>query len=183
MPLEVSFKFLDKSYENDQYTNVGGQKIRTSCIRFRATSGFGFAMQPPAFQLTTAGLRVDQKINKIDANGLTVKIQLGPCADVASGFGIKLTDVKVTYKARPMISYDEQGFCKINWNEDPDSLKVSIGGMNIIGLQNDLDKLAKDAVREGANRTFELVFQALRNDLTKVTIDACGNKKKSALIR
>src|SRR5262245_21234992 len=83
LPLEASFKFLDKSYENDQYTNVAGQKIRTSCVRFRATSGFGFAMQPPAFQLTTAGLRVDQKFNKIDANDLTVKIQLGPCADVA----------------------------------------------------------------------------------------------------
>lgn len=183
LALNVNFKFLDKSYENDQYTTVAGQKVRTACIRFRATSGFGFQMSPPSYQLTTQGLRVEENIGKIDVNGLTLKFQLGPCMDVAGGYGVKLTDVKVIYKARPMLAFDTQGFCRVAWNEDPDSLRVAIGDLNIIGVQNDLDKLAKDAVREGANRTFQTIHELLRNDLTKISVDVCGNKKKNPLIR
>lgn len=183
LALSVNFKFLDKTYENDQYTTVANQKVRTSCIRFRATSGFGFQMSPPTFQLTTAGLRVEENIGKIDANGLTVKFQLGPCMDIAGGFGVKLTDVKAIYKARPMLQFDTQGYCRVAWNEDPDSLRVAIGDLNIIGVQNDLDKLAKDAVREGANRTFQTIHELLRNDLTKISLNVCGNKKKNPLIK
>lgn len=182
LALSVNFKFLDKTYENDQYTTVAGQKVRTSCVRFRATSGFGFQMGAPKFELTQQGLRVEENIGKIDANGLTVKFQLGPCVDVAGGFGVKLTDVKVIYKARPMLQFDTQGYCRVAWNEDPDSLRVAIGDLNIIGVQNNLDKLAKDAVREGANRTFQTIHELLRNDLTKISVNVCGNKKKNPLI-
>lgn len=183
LSLNVNFKFLDKTYENDQYTTVAGQKVRTACLRFRATSGFGFSMGPPSVQLTAQGLRVVENINKIDANGLTVKLQVGPCMDVAGGFGVKLTDVKVVYEARPVISYDSQGYCRLTWNEDPDSLRVAIGDLNIIGVQNNLDKLAKDAVREGANRTFKTVHELLRNDLTKISVNVCGNKKQNPLLK
>lgn len=183
LSLSVNFKFLDKTYENDQYTNVAGQKVRTSCLRFRATSGFGFSMGPPSAQLTAQGLRVVENINKIDANGLTVKLQVGPCMDIAGGFGVKLTDVKVVYEARPVITYDSQGYCRLTWNEDPDSLRVAIGDLNIIGVQNNLDKLAKDAVREGANRTFKTVHELLRNDLTKISVNVCGNKKQNPLLK
>lgn len=54
---------------------------------------------------------------------------------------------------------------------------MAIGGMNIIGLQNNLDKLAKDAVREGINFTLDGIYGSLvRNELTKITLDVCGNK-------
>jgi hypothetical protein len=182
LALSATFKFLDKTYENDQYASVAGQKVRTACLRSRATSGFAFNMPRPTAQLTHEGLRVVGTINHIDANGLTVKVQAGPCMDIASGMGIKLSDVKVIYEARPTLRFSE-GVCHLHWNEDPDSLRVQIGDMNIIGLQNNLDKLAKDAVREAANATFKLIHHSLRNNLNSVSIDTCGSRKKTPLIR
>lgn len=36
----------------------------------------------------------------------------------------------------------------MSWSQNHDDLKVAIGGLNILGVQNDIDKLAKDAARE-----------------------------------
>jgi hypothetical protein len=107
------------------------------------------------------------------------KFQLGPCLEHAGGFGMSLSDVKFVYKARPTLTFDEKGFCRMSWNQDVDQFHVSIGDMNITGVQNDLDKLAKDAVREGVNFTLNGILGSLmRNELTKITIDLCGNKLK-----
>jgi hypothetical protein len=71
----------------------------------------------------------------------------------------------------------------VSWNEDPDSLQVSIDDINILGVQNNLDGLARNAVREAANRIFKTFFEAMRNDLTKISVNACGvnPKGKSSL--
>jgi hypothetical protein len=173
---DIRWQFLNKTYENDQYTNVLGKKVRTSCVRFKTTSGFTFSSDPPSFELTNTGLRVEKRINRIHANGLTFKFQLGPCMEHSAGFGVILSDVKVRYRARPVVRVDTEGYCKIAWNEDPDSLTISIGDLNILNVQNDLDKLARDAVREAANRVFKTLFETMRNDLTKISLDVCGNK-------
>jgi hypothetical protein len=56
---------------------------------------------------------------------------------------------------------------------------VSIGDLNIYNTQNDLDKLAKDAVREAVNFTMnDILGSLMRNELTRVTVDVCGNKLK-----
>jgi hypothetical protein len=175
---DLRFTFLDKTYENDQYASVLGNKVRTACVRFKASSGFTFRSDPPTFKLTNAGLRVQKRIGRIDANGLTYRFQLGPCADIAAGFGVRLSDVVVTYEARPILQFDTQGACRVRWNEDPDSLRVAIGDVNIIGVQNDIDKLAKDAAREAVNRLFKTFFEALRNDFTKISVNVCGNQKQ-----
>ncbi len=182
LSLSVNFKFLDKTYENDQYASVAGQKVRTACLRLRATSGFAFNMPRPTAQLdAAAGVRVVAIINKIDANGITVKAQAGPCMDISTGMGVKLTNVKVVYETRPTLSFSADG-CRLQWNEQPDSLKVSIGDLNILGLQNNLDKLAKDAVREAANSTFKLVHTLLRNEMNSISLNTCGSRKKTPLI-
>jgi hypothetical protein len=179
LALDVSFKFLNKTYENDVYVRepVTGKKIRTACVRFRATSGFAFRTDPPRYSLTAQGLTLEENIAKLDANGLTFKFQLGPCADIAGGFGLKLRDVKFVYKMRPMLVFDDTG-CKLSWSGAPEVANVAIGDLNVIGVQNDLDRLAKDAVREGLNLTLDnLLGSTLRNELARVVLGTCGSSK------
>jgi hypothetical protein len=176
---DVTVTFLDKDYENDQYARdpVTGTKVRTSCLRLRANSGFKFKMDPPQHSLTTQQLTVTANIAKIRADGLAVKFMVGPCAWVGAGMGIQLTDVKLVYKARPMLAFDGNG-CRLVWNNDPNGLAVSIGDLNIIGVQNNLDGLAKNAVREAINFSLDAMFgSGLRGELQKVVIDTCGATK------
>jgi len=178
---DVSVKFLDKDYENDVYARepITNKKVRVSCVRFRANSGFHVAMDPPAYNLTSQQLTITAKFPRIRADSLSFKFMLGPCAWAGSGYGVQLTDVKLVYKARPMLSFDENGACRLAWNNDPNGMAMSIGDLNIIGVQNDLDKLAKDAVREAINYSLDAVFGgALRGELQKVVLDTCGAKRR-----
>jgi hypothetical protein len=177
---DVTVTFLDKDYENDQYARdpVTGTKVRTSCLRFRASSGFRFKMDPPQHSLTTQQLTITANIAKIKADGLAIKFMVGPCAWVGAGMGVQLTDVKLVYKARPMLVLDGNAACRLVWNNDPNGLAVSIGDLNIIGVQNNLDGLAKNAVREALNFSLDAMFgSALRGELQKVVIDTCGATK------
>ncbi|MGQ0429924.1 MAG: hypothetical protein ACT4UQ_08335 [Gammaproteobacteria bacterium] len=181
LKLDVKFVFLNKDYENDKYVRdpITGKKVRVACVRFKADSGFQFTVDRPTYSLTTQGLTVSQNVAKIRADGLAFKFMVGPCAWVGAGLGLQLTDVKFVYKAKPMLSFDDQGFCKLAWNNDPNSLSVAIGDLNVIGVQNDIDKLAKDATREALNATFDAMLgSALRGELQKVVISTCGSSKK-----
>ena len=174
--LDIKFEFINKSYENDQYVKdpITGTKVRTACIRFKASSGFRFKVDVPQFTLNSQGLTVEQNISRLDADGLTAKVQFGPCQDISTGVGLRLKDVKVTYKARPMIVINSAG-CSVAWNQDTDDTRVSIGDMNILGVQNDIDKLAKDAVREALNLALDGFFGAImRNELMKISTVECG---------
>jgi hypothetical protein len=177
--LDLNFQFLNKSYKKDVYVRDPlGKKHRVSCVRFKSTSGFRFKVDPPAFTLTSQGLTVVQNISKLTADGLTVKVQLGPCADIAAGMGVRLSDIKLVYKAKPMITFDQNQLCRVSWSRDTDELRVAIGDMNITGVQNDIDKLAKDAVREALNAVFDAYFGGkLRGELTKVSVNVCGGGK------
>jgi hypothetical protein len=177
--LDLNFQFLNKSYKNDVYVKDPlGKKHRVSCVRFKSTSGFRFKVDPPAFTLTSQGLRVEQNISKLTADGLTVKVQLGPCTDIAAGIGVRLSDIKLVYKAKPMITFDQNQLCKVSWSRDTDELRIAIGDMNITGVQNDIDKLAKDAVREALNAVLDAYFGGrLRGELTKVSVNVCGGGK------
>jgi hypothetical protein len=180
LSVDVSFRFLDKTYENDVYVKdpVTGNRIRTACVRFKSTSGFAFKASGPSYTLTTQGLTVVQNIDKIDAEALNFSFQLGPCMSAGGGFGIKLRDVKLTYKARPTIKF-ENGGCRVSLNPIPDETRVSIGDMNILGVQNDLDKLAKDAVREALNVSLANFFNGgLGSGLARASISACGGGKR-----
>jgi hypothetical protein len=177
---DVGATFLNKDYENDVYARepITGKKVRVSCVQFRANSGFRFKMDPPTHSLTTQQLTVSANIAKIRADGLAVKVMLGPCNWVGAGIGVHLDDVKVVYKARPFLSF-ENGGCRLVWNNDPNGMTVSIGDLNIIGVQNDLDKLAKDAVREAINAALDAAFgSGLRGELNKVVVRTCGGSKK-----
>ena len=180
--IDVKFDFINKTYENDQYVKepVTGKKVRTSCVRFKAHSGFRFKMDVPTFSLTTQGLTVEQNIAKITADGLAASFQLGPCQDIDVGVGLRLNDVKVVYTARPMLTFTQNGGCTLHWNQDTDDTRVAIGSINILGVQNDIEKLAKDAVREAVNLALDGFFGAvLRNEMLKITVGTCGGSKKA----
>jgi hypothetical protein len=163
-------------YAREPITN---RKVRVSCVRFRANSGFHVVMDPPAYSLTSQQLTVTARFPRIRADSLSFKFMLGPCAWTGGGYGVQLTDVKLVYKARPMLSFDAAGSCRLAWNNDPNGMAMSIGDLNIIGVQNDLDKLAKDAVREAVNYSFDAVFGgALRGELQKLVVDACGARRR-----
>jgi hypothetical protein len=179
--LNINFTFLNKTYENDQYVTepVTGRKVRTSCIRFKATSGFQFKVDVPTYSLTQAGLTVTQNISRIRADGLSAKFQLGPCQDIGVGVGVQLSDVKAVYKARPTVTFSTAGACTVHWNQDTDDITVSIGDLNIIGVQNNIDKLAKDAAREAINAALDGFYgRMMRNELLKVSVGTCGAGKK-----
>ena len=180
--LNVKFTFLDKSYKNDVWTGPSWARVRVSCVRFKASSGFQFKVDVPKFKLTSSGLKVEQNISKIEADGLSAKFMLGPCMWSGYGIGVKLTDVKTTYTARPMVTFSSDGACTVHWNQDTDDTRISIGDLNILGVQNDIDKLAKDAAREAINAALDGFYGVmLRNELMKVSFGTCGgsSKKKS----
>ena len=175
--LDITFTFLDKEYKDDTYaTDPFGNKYRTGCYRFKVNSGFRFKVDVPQFTLTTSGLTVTQNISKIEATGISAKAQVLACHDISAGFGIHLSDVKVVYKAHPQISFAQAGGgCTIGWSQNSDEVHVTIGGMNILGLQNDIDKLAKNAVEDALNTTLEMLFGSMmRSELIKVSTGVCG---------
>ncbi len=179
--VDVNVKFLDKDYKDDVYVRepITGKKARVSCLRFRALSGFRTRIDQPQFKLTPQGLTITQNISRISAQGLKVKWMLGPCAWVAGGTGVSMRDVKFVYKARPILSFDGNGSCRLTWNPDTEKLRVSIGDFNVTGVQNDLDKLVKDAFREALNFTLGGGYGSLMGtELRKVTVDICGGGVK-----
>jgi hypothetical protein len=178
--LDINFTFLDKEYQDDTYaTDPFGNRYRTGCYRFKVNSGFRFKVDVPQFTLTNAGLTVTQNISKINADGLNAKAQVLACHDLSMGVGLRLSDVKVTYRARPVISISQSnGACTIGWNQDTDDITVSIGDLNVLGVQNDLDKLSKKAVEEAVNLTLDGFFGSMmRNELIKVSVGVCGQAR------
>ncbi len=176
--LDINFTFLDKEYKDDTYaTDPFGNKYRTGCYRFKATSGFRFKVDVPTFTLTNQGLTITQNISRIEANGLTAKFQVLACQDISiSTLGVLMKDLKVVYTSRPMISFNGAGgTCSIGWNQDTDAVSVTIGDLNILNLQNDVDKLAKHAVEEAVNLALGGFFGSMmRGELIKISTGVCG---------
>ncbi|MDP9179627.1 MAG: hypothetical protein M3O61_18295 [Gemmatimonadota bacterium] len=178
--LDITFTFLDKEYKDDTYaTDPLGNQYRTGCYRFKVNSGFRFKVDVPQFTLTNQGLTVTQNIARLNADGLSARAQVLACQEFGIGVGLRLSDLRVTYTARPMISFNQaNGACTISWNQDTDDVRVTIGDLNILGVQNDLDKLAKNAVEDAVNLTLDAFFGSMmRTELLKISTGVCGQPK------
>jgi hypothetical protein len=181
--LDLNFKFLDKDYEDNTYaTDPFGNRYITGCYRFKASSGFRFKVDVPQFTLTTQGLTITQNIAKLEANQLAVKVRAVACHDIDYGIGVLLSNVRVTYRARPNLSFSQSnGACTVGWSQDNDSIEVAIGDINVLGLQNNVDQLGRRAVVEALNFVLEGFYgDALRNELVKVSVGVCGQPASSA---
>jgi hypothetical protein len=173
--IDVNFRFLDKTYENDTYaTDPLGNKYKTGCYRFKASSGFRFKVDKPAFTLNEQGLTLRQNIAAIDGTALAATIQVVVCQDIpVSAMGFRLRDVELTYRAKPMLAFNQSnGSCSIGWTQP--NLDIKIGDLNILGVQNDVDQLGKKAVQEALNLAFDAYFgSTMRGELVKVTTGIC----------
>ena len=181
--LDLNFKFLDKSYEDNTYaTDPLGNRYITGCYLFKAASGFRLKVDVPQFTLTTQGLTVTQNVARINADGLVAKVRAVVCQDVSTGVGLRLSDVKVTYTAKPMLSFSQSnGSCTVGWSPDNDEVRVDIGDLNILGVQNNIDQLAKKAVVDALNTMFERFYaETMRDELVKVSLGVCGQPSSSA---
>jgi hypothetical protein len=177
--VNLQWKFLDKTYENHVYaTDPFGNKYKVSCLSFKATSGFYFKMSEPTFTLKETGLTITHKIDRITADGLKFKFQVGPCVEHSASYGMLLKDVRITWKAKPMLSFADGG-CKLIFRQDPEDIYVTIGDYNIYNSPNELDKLMKDAIREALNLFLRQGYNQLINrELTKQVVSVCGGGKK-----
>ena len=174
--MQLQYKFLDKTYKNDVYAKepITGQKVRVSCVRLKGESGFGFRIDPPQFKLSTEGLVITQRFPRIAAQGLKVKFQLGPCVEHTVGIGVVLSDVTFTLRARPMIAISSDA-CRVTLNQDQEDFRVAIGGMNITGLQNDLDPLAKEAFEESLNALLNGTYELFVTDaMQRASVQLCA---------
>jgi hypothetical protein len=181
--LDLNFKVLDKSYEDNTYaTDPLGNKYITGCYMFKASSGFRLKVDVPQFTLTTQGLTVSQNISRINADGLIAKVRVVACQDISTGVGLRLSDVKVTYRAKPMLSFSQgNGSCTVGWSPDNDEIHVDIGDLNILGVQNNLDQLARKAVVEALNAMLERFYaETMKDELVKVSLGVCGQSASSA---
>ena len=92
---------------------------------------------------------------------------------------MRLSDVKLTYKAKPIVSF-QNNLCAVSWNQQTDELTVTVEDLNITGVQNDIDKLVKDAAREAINAALDAYFGGrLRGELMKVSLNVCGGGGKA----
>jgi len=174
--LDVNFRFLDKEYENNTYaTDPLGNKYITGCYRFKASSGFRFKVDQPQFTLNNQGLTVTQNIASINATGLNASVRVVVCQNIpVASFGLKLTNVQVRYKVNPVLTFNQaNGGCALGWSQ-PD-MDVTIGDLNMLGVQNDIDGLAKKAVQEALNLALDGFYgSTMRGELVKITTSVCG---------
>jgi hypothetical protein len=174
--LDVRFRFLDKEYENNTYaTDPLGNKYITGCYRFKASSGFSFKVDQPQFTLNNQGLTVTQNIASINANGLNASVRVVACQNIPlASFGLRLTNVQVRYRVNPMLVFNQaNGGCGLGWSQ-PD-MDITIGDLNMLGVQNNIDGLAKKAVQEALNVALDGFFgSTMRGELVKITSSVCG---------
>lgn len=169
--IDFQIKAATKEFEADQHA-LG---VRTSCVRFKASSGFRLKVDRPKFSAAGDTLTIDQNIAKIAVDGLHAKFQLGPCLEHSVKFGIVASNVHFIYKAKPMVSFDGKGLCKLKFNPETQKINVKIGGFNAHGVQNDLDKLVKrwldDTLEDSLNGLYGM---HMGNTFVKVALDFCG---------
>jgi hypothetical protein len=174
--LDVNFRFLDKEYENNTYaTDPLGNKYITGCYRFKASSGFRFKVDQPQFTLNNQGLTVTQNIASINATGLNASVRVLACQDIPlASFGLRLTNVQVRYRVNPRLSFNQtNGGCSLGWSQ-PD-MDITIGDLNMLGVQNNIDGLAKKAVQEALNLALDGFYgSTMRGELVKITSSVCG---------
>jgi hypothetical protein len=73
------------------------------------------------------------------------------------------------------------GSCSVGWSPNNDEIHVDIGDLNILGVQNNLDQLAKKAVVEALNAMLERFYaETMRDELVKVSFGVCGQSAPSA---
>lgn len=170
-----AIKATNKAFDDDVYVGSGPLKAKVSCFSFKSSSGFSLTVEPPRFSVSGDTLVIDQSIPRISVTGLHASAELGPCVKSSVTFGISASDIHFTYKAKPMLTFDGRGLCKLAFGGQTQKINVKIGGFNAKPLQNDLDKLVKKWLERSLEESLNSLYSVqVGNSFMKASLDFCG---------
>jgi len=161
---------------------IGGEKYMVNkCFGIKVRAGnFKLKLASPNARLEGTAAKLTFRVERISMNGISLRMRpstnlLKPCH-----FGKKFsvggaaTNVRIEFRFDPIMDFAK---CKFGSFGDIHT-RVDIGNLNLKPLQNDLDKMAKNAVEDALNNIFKFdptdqLFQTI-DDVLEVD---CPGKK------
>ena len=161
---------------------IGGEKYMVNkCFGIKVRAGnFKLKLASPNARLEGTAAKLTFRVERVSMNGISLRMRpstnlLKPCH-----FGKKFSvggaasNVRIEFRFDPIMDFAR---CKFGSFGDIHT-RVDIGNLNLKPLQNDLDKMAKNAVEDALNNIFKFdptdqLFQTI-DDVLEVD---CPGKK------
>lgn len=138
---------------------VGGNKYMISdCLGVKASAGnFTFKPDLPAIRQEGTGVVMTFNVDRITLDGLMIRVRPNP--NVAKlckfskkfGVGGTATNVRLELRVDPLLDLEQ---CRVLF-AGPVRTNITVGGLNLRPLQNDLDRVAKNMIEDALNRMFD----------------------------
>jgi hypothetical protein len=150
---------------------IGGEKYMVnSCFGIKVRAGnFRLKLASPNARLEGTAAKLTFRVERISMNGISLRMRpstnvLKPC-HFGSKFSVggSASNVRVEFSFDPIMDFAR---CKFG-SFGKTHTRVDIGNLNLKPLQNDLDRMAKNAVEDALNN----VFNFDPNDQIVQTID------------
>ncbi|MDQ3439187.1 MAG: hypothetical protein M3478_02415, partial [Planctomycetota bacterium] len=138
---------------------LGGQKYMVdNCLGVKVSAGkFKLKLANPEAKVDGSGVLFTFTIDKVEVEGLKVRLRpsanFNPCTwGGKHGVGGKVNDVRLEIRIDPLLDLER---CRI---ADPGQIraKVRVGSLNLTGVNNEIDKAAKNMFEDAV--TFALQF-------------------------
>jgi hypothetical protein len=161
---------------------IGGEKYMVNkCFGIKVRAGnFRMKLASPNARIEGTAAKLTFRVERISMNGISLRMRpstnvLKPCH-----FGKKFsvggaaTNVRIEFRFDPIMDFAK---CKFGSFGDIHT-RVDIGNLNLKPLQNDLDKMAKNAVEDALNNFFKFdpVDQIFRTIDDVLEVDCPGKK-------
>lgn len=135
---------------------IGGNRYMVNdCLGVKASAGeFQFRPGKPTLRLDGSGVLMQFVVDRVTLNGLMVRMRPNvgnptKLCHFSSRFGIggSASNVRLEIRLNPLLDISN---CKVS-GLSTYRATVSIGGLNLKPLQNDLDHVAKNMIEESIN--------------------------------
>jgi hypothetical protein len=142
-----------------------------SCLGIKGSAGeFYLRFGKADLTIDSSGIEFELFIERVSLTAIDIKMKprvptlgnLDPC-DWSGKFEVEgaASDVRIRVRCAPKVSLDD---CRIVSLGDFDA-SVSIGGIDLRPLQNNLDSVAKDLIEESINLALDVLFPDVLRDL------------------
>ena len=170
-----AIKATNKVFDKDLYVGSGQLKAKVGCFSFKSSSGFSLKLEPPRFSVSGDTLVIEQRIPKISLTGLHATAEIEVCHKNSVTFAIEASDIHFTYKAKPMLTFDGRGLCKLAFGGQTQHINVKIGGFNARPFPGELDKLVKKWLERSLEESLNSLYSVqMGNSFMKASLDFCG---------
>ena len=170
-----AIKATDKVFDKDVYVGSGQLKAKVGCFSFKSSTGFSLTLEPPRFSVSGDTLVIDQRIPRISLTGLHATAEIEVCHKNSVTFALEASDVHFEYKAKPALSFDGRGLCKLSLNPATQHINVKIGGFNARPFPGELDKLVKKWLERSLEESLNQLYPVrLASSFIKASLDVCG---------